>query len=90
MEGRVTVKVNGVLSILSQGDSALVPRKTPQTFALSDKVPSRLLVVMAPALNFEQYFVDAFAASGPLPDDSAEKIWHEAYRTAHQAARLGR
>jgi quercetin 2,3-dioxygenase len=73
VEGRVTVKVNGVLSVLSQGDSALVPRNTPHAFALSDKVPSRLLVVMAPALNFEQYFVDAFAAASPLPDNSAEK-----------------
>jgi hypothetical protein len=28
---------------------------------------------MAPALNFEQYFVDFFAATGPLPNDFGEK-----------------
>ncbi len=56
LDGEYVVKVGSDLWSLAPGDSVLIPRQTPHTFAFKGEGAGRLLVAFSPAGKMEQSF----------------------------------
>lgn len=66
LDGKVTLEVDGVRSVVRTGDSAFAPRGTIHAFQVFGPETARLLVMVTPG-RLNQFFEALSALNKPLP-----------------------
>jgi quercetin dioxygenase-like cupin family protein len=57
LAGAVSVKTDGVFTVMRTGDSVFIPRETAHAYAFAVETTCRMLISFTPALKMEEYLL---------------------------------